>query len=225
MKVGDDDKLVKAGFEAILKPVADLIEKLAGPAEEELGFAARDHVRVFRLKRQLRLLQRTKEMLEEAGTEPNRVPLKILAPVIESASLEEDNDLQDKWAALLANAATATQGIHPAYIEILKQLRSREVLVLELLFQKTTVPEQDRNVISEEFYITLAKTFGYADLPRTLLAAKIDYALDISGMIGNLTRLGLILVESIQHGPTYYKLTGFGTKFCWACKPPEKPKI
>src|SRR5438270_2292499 len=98
--MADEDKLVKAGVEAALKPFADLLEKLAGPAAEEIGLTLKDHVRVFRLKRRLRLLARVQEMLAGSNLEAHRVPLKILGPIIENATVEDDDDLQDKWAAL-----------------------------------------------------------------------------------------------------------------------------
>ena len=61
--MADEDKLVKAVVEAALRPFADLLDKLAGPAAKELGLALKDHVRVFRFKRQLRLFERVKEIL------------------------------------------------------------------------------------------------------------------------------------------------------------------
>jgi hypothetical protein len=47
--------------------------------------------------------------------------------------LEEDDDLRAKWAALLANAATAEQGdyILPAYAEILRQLTPVQAKMLD----------------------------------------------------------------------------------------------
>ncbi len=59
--MADEDKIVKAGVEAALKPFADLLEKLTGPAAEEIGLTVKDHVRVFRFRRQLRLLSALSE--------------------------------------------------------------------------------------------------------------------------------------------------------------------
>jgi hypothetical protein len=64
--MADEDKLIKAGVEAALKPFADLLEKLAGPAAEEIGFTLQDHFRASRLRRQVRLLKRTEEFLKKA---------------------------------------------------------------------------------------------------------------------------------------------------------------
>jgi len=85
---------LNAGLDAALKPFSDLIMKIAGPAADEIGLTLQDHVRVFRLKRQLRLLERVKEML--ADREPQRVPLKIIEEIVEHGSVEESDDLQDR---------------------------------------------------------------------------------------------------------------------------------
>src|SRR5471030_801357 len=59
--VGDEDKAVKAGLEVVFQPVADLIQKIAGPAAEEFGLTLKDYARVVRLKRQVRLWHRWKK--------------------------------------------------------------------------------------------------------------------------------------------------------------------
>ena len=61
-----NDELAKAEANALDK-LADLIHKLAGPAAEELGETLRDSLKVYRIKRQLRLMQRVEEMVKTAG--------------------------------------------------------------------------------------------------------------------------------------------------------------
>src|SRR5438093_870698 len=85
--------------------LADTLRTIASPMAEELGLTLQDHVKVFRFQRQIRLLQKAREILDREGVEPRRVPLKLLAAVMDNATLEEDDSLQDMWAALLANHA------------------------------------------------------------------------------------------------------------------------
>ena len=49
----NDAAIVKAGVEAAMKPVVDVIDKIVGPAAEELGHTLQDTVRVFRLQRRV----------------------------------------------------------------------------------------------------------------------------------------------------------------------------
>ena len=70
---------------------------------------------------------------QESGDEPQPVPGRVLWPLLEQGSLEEDDDLRRTWAVMLANAARdqTDQRVFPAFPHILAELSAREVLVLE----------------------------------------------------------------------------------------------
>jgi hypothetical protein len=55
---------ITATIESLMRPVNDIIEKIAGPAAEELGQTFRDRVRVFRVKQQVKLFEKVKKILE-----------------------------------------------------------------------------------------------------------------------------------------------------------------
>src|SRR5260370_28411693 len=133
-KMSSDLDIAKAGADAIMRPFSDLIDKLAGPAAEELGLALKDRIEVLRFQRQVRLWRRTQEMIKEAGFERKRVPFKSLAAVVENASMEDDNLLQDQWAALLANNAAGNY-LDRVYPEILRQLSAADAQLLRMCFR------------------------------------------------------------------------------------------
>jgi Abortive infection alpha len=145
----DDLELVKTGIEAItseaIKPVSDLIRSLFGPAAEEAGLMLKDHVRVFRAKRQLRLYLRTAEIFEKTGLRPQHVPLKLLFPIVENASVEESDDLQDRWANLLAHAADPAEGhtVSISFPTILRELTPRQAKFLDAIYHEA-VKRSDR---------------------------------------------------------------------------------
>lgn len=232
--MADEDKLVKAGVEAALKPFVDLLEKIAGPAAEEIGLTLKDHVRVFRLKRQVRLFNRVKEILAESDLEPGRVPFKLLQPIIESASLEEKDELQDRWAALLANSAI-TRDVHPSFPEILKQLSEREVLYLDAVYEYQEGKKElevQRTIHGAElkrrfgkldntFYLRLAKVLDMKTEDPQEAYHNIDPLFKISGLGDNVVRLGLLRtpVQDMNH-----RLTDFGKAFVKACRAPVPKK-
>ena len=98
----DERELIKSGLEVI----KDFLAKLAGPAAEEVGLLLQDQVRLYRLQNQLRILSKAEKMLHDAKIEPSQVPLRTLVPILEGASLEDDDYLATKWAGLLASAAS-----------------------------------------------------------------------------------------------------------------------
>ncbi len=64
-----------------------------------------DHVRVWRAKRQSRILERVQADLGAKGRDPGEIKWNVLFPLFEAGSLEADDDMAGHWAALLANAA------------------------------------------------------------------------------------------------------------------------
>ena len=143
----DQQDLVKASAEGMMKPIADLIDKLAGPAAEEIGLTIRDSVRVWRAKRQLKLLQKVEHMLDEARISPRAVSLKVLLPLMDYASVEDDEDLHTAWAALLANAANpeAAMQITTVFPEILRQISKAEAVFLNAVYDVVV------NQLSQDF--------------------------------------------------------------------------
>lgn len=225
--MGDEDKVAKAGFEVVFQPVADLIQKIAGPAAEEFGLTLKDHVRLVRLKRQVRLWQRAKEFLEQASIDPKRVPLKLLGPIIESGSLEEDDLLQDKWAALLANAATGHEDeIHPSFVEVLKQVSSLEALFLDTLFslRHHKGPRGEGKLGDDQLITGMFPALKNELSTKTQRAkvADIRRKFDETGLNLNLDRLGLVKVEKLSAEVFWYEMTRFGVRFITACQSPKK---
>ena len=63
---------------ALFESMKDIVQKLAGPAAEEIGLSFGDSVKVWRLKRQVRLFKRVQEICAEAGIKPQTVKLSFL---------------------------------------------------------------------------------------------------------------------------------------------------
>src|SRR6185312_1265640 len=87
-------------------PFTAIAKRMLGPAADEFAEMMRDHVRLYRYRRQLSCVQKAAKMAEDAGFTPNEVPSKLLFPLLEGASFEENEDLHTMWAALLANASS-----------------------------------------------------------------------------------------------------------------------
>lgn len=175
-QVSDDTEMMKAGIEAVtssaMKPVNDLISSLFGPAAREAGLMLQDRIKVYRKERQFRLYIRTMEKLKALGVTPQRVPLKLLFPIIENASVEEDDDLQDRWASLLANAANPANadGIPASFVNILRELSPRQAKYLDALYdyaQKRSDLELDRTLESIGFsHLDFVRVFSEIGLAR-----------------------------------------------------------
>jgi hypothetical protein len=149
----DPNELLAAGT-AVAKiaagsiPFTGIVKRMLGPAADEVAEMCRDSVRVYRYGRQLKLLEKSERMAQEAGYTPNAVPLKILFPLLEGASFEDNEDMHDMWAALLANASRSDNMVHPSFIDILKQLRPIDAKFLAVVYGLEQPDLQRSNVLA-----------------------------------------------------------------------------
>ncbi len=108
--MSDTGEIFKSGA---LADVTDLLKKLAGPAFEELGALFGDNAKVYRLKNFLRTAEKMKRILDDAGLHPKAVPSRLLLPILDTCSVEDNDDLQERWAGLLASASQESDSLSP----------------------------------------------------------------------------------------------------------------
>jgi len=117
----------------VTKAGRDLGSFVAPPLRELLGMAT-DQFQAWRWKRQVRLAAQSRSFLQERGLDkPTRQILpSFLVPLIEEASLQDDDDLQDIWARMLTNAADASSETErrTAFIRMLAEMTSFDVQLL-----------------------------------------------------------------------------------------------
>jgi hypothetical protein len=85
------------------------------------------------------MLKKAEKMAKDAGFTPQAVPIKLLFPLPEGASFEENEDLHTIWAALLANAASPenAEKVRPGFIATLRQMASDEASLLAWMHEQT----------------------------------------------------------------------------------------
>ncbi|WP_082108945.1 Abi-alpha family protein [Azospirillum thiophilum] len=147
-----------------------------------------DHLKVVRFERQVRLLDRAAEFMAERGKAgPDRkIPLNVALPLLEAATLEEDNDLQDLWVRLLVNG---TDGDRPDEIErsFVSILRDMSRLDAEIL-QKIGDADNGTGVWTAELPELAISYRRGSERP----AEKQEPSDDVNISLSNLTRLGVI---------------------------------
>lgn len=110
------------------------LSKICLPAAEEVGLLFRDRVSYWRALNLAKVLKKTESKLK--GEFRNISP-KLILPIVEGASLEENEELQDLWAKLLSSALDPNfKGtIRSAYTDIIKQLEVVDVHILNAIYQ------------------------------------------------------------------------------------------
>ncbi|MBU0665208.1 MAG: DUF4393 domain-containing protein [Proteobacteria bacterium] len=125
------------------------VDKLVLPPIEELGLLIKDQISFWRFNNQIKILNKAKSICEKNKISVKAIPPKLLFPYLENASLEDDDELQDKWAILLVNMVDSQQNIqNHVFPYILSQLSKDEFNLLEsvLIEKKRRVSELENEL-------------------------------------------------------------------------------
>ena len=130
--------ITSSAIEKGIDLVGGFIEKLAGSSLEEAGLLLADMVRIRRLKNQIKIFSEAKRIAEENNISIKQIDLKILVPLLEFSSLEEDKTLQQKWSNLIVNFSDESQNYESSIFPfILSQLNKKDVDGFESLNTKS----------------------------------------------------------------------------------------
>ena len=192
-----------------------LLKTLFGPSFEELGGLIADQVRLRSFNNQINIFSKAQEKLRQNKIEPQKVSLKVLAPLIEYSSFEEEENLQDKWSNLIAHILGGDKEIvfQQNCITILNRLSAEEAKLLDRLHDilvKRRIEQHEKEVEQKERW-----KIQYPSLYKTILKKPEELSLDsftfnITGLskdinipaselefsISNLISLGLLKWET-----------------------------
>lgn len=198
---------------------------VSGPLEQGVGIWE-DRLRYARWERQLRLMRRAEDFLKASGLQaPTRaIPLKLAVPLLQGGSLEDDDELQDRWAALLVNAANADAvAVQRSYLAILEQLSPLEAKILDVIY---ALPY-------EEIRHAGATTNELPALSRVVVedGTRIEEPMpdppeEVCIALGNLVRLGCLRLGLAWGGGELFRKvlpTVLGRSFVQACALTKQP--
>jgi hypothetical protein len=209
--------------------VADLVQKLAGPMAEEVGLILGDKVRVYRYKNWISTAKKTERMLRDAGLAPNAVPPRLLLPIIESSSIEDDGSIQELWAGLLASASQQGDLVSPSFVETLKQLAPAEARHLEQIYKGLSNhpygnPTRETPVSPYVFTERGGAPPGISsDVFERLGLIRRDYDVKLQSRSSSRQPDSIeSAIDSINAEMRFqYVLTGYAIKFLRACHGPQ----
>jgi hypothetical protein len=155
-----------------------------------------DNLKARRAENLIDLQLRFQRKLDSVqGTiELRQIPWRVGVPLIEAGTIEEEPELRDRWASLLANFARADSGvsINKSFVTVLSELSPLEVRILEKIY---TLPEDvgaqgSRGVLTGRLpEVAALQPEGWqqiSELPTS----------DVQLALSNLVRLGLLVRPS-----------------------------
>lgn len=200
----------------------DFIEKIvASPVMEGTGIFT-DKVKYWRFKNQVNIITKAREYLKSKGIEtPKKIPIKDISTLLEYASFEEEEVMQDSWAKLLANAMNPNNKFDACHLfsQLLNQLSVNEFHVLVYLKSRS--------------FIITSNDRPYLERSDLIRNSRADYQTGML-LIDNLLRLRLIeqkppqlknnskrsnlysddekIPENEIISSDFFRLSGFGTE-------------
>lgn len=195
---------------------AALLYDLLNVPAKELGNIMGDYLRQIRLKNLERISHKFKRQQTEkhiADDDLRTIPLNIGIPLLNAASLEDNDVMQELWARLLLNAADAnfTSEIRVAFIDIIKTLTPIDAQILKQIYisaalqtstDKTNIDVRiDRKKAMTDLNIDAITCDASLDnLERCQLLSRPDpmwSEIDEDGnVIKNLTALGILFIRA-----------------------------
>ncbi|WP_295717980.1 Abi-alpha family protein [uncultured Halovibrio sp.] len=120
-----------------VREMVKLIDRVIGGPLEEAAGIWQDKLKYTRAVNQLKLRDRFQDHLARRGlSEPTRaVPLSFAVPLLQAATLEEDEYLRDMWAAMLTNAADERVEVElrRAFVSLLEDMTSLDAQILKVI--------------------------------------------------------------------------------------------
>lgn len=142
-------ELAKAGQEQqkTYQAAIDLVRRIGGylggvfgPASHELSLLFGEQMRFWRFKNAVKILENAEALVEQRGIKPEQIRALGFGEgllLLEAASLEQDETVQQLWARLVANAVDPKERVKPekVYLDLLKSISGREAILLDLVAQ------------------------------------------------------------------------------------------
>jgi len=200
-----------------------------------------DKLKYRRWENQLTLMKKADDKIKELGyiNPPRELSLKLGLPLIEAASLEDDDKLQDLWANLLVNGTT-NFSLERSYISVLEQLSPVEAQILIKIYNHignnienvgsidvTTYPNVKISKKKSEYYTGEEQLVEEVKIEED---GELDDEIDIDTVEFNLALSNLIRLNCLRRVITFgggenfrsVHPTIFGAKLYEAVKDPIK---
>ena len=221
-----DELEVLAAVGREVQPAATQLALAIGSSRpwQELTAWLGDVVRYHRLPHLAKLATAAAEKIHTAGLPTRAVPDKLVRAILTDGAFEDDDDMRDRWANLLANARTQSDAdVHPSFADTLRQLAPIEARILDLMYQPLapTLPPPPNG---------WPDAWTNADFEAFL---QLEPGAIGAAHTGNLRRLGLCFqplhtfdaVFERSDDKHMFVLTPLGAAFVAACRPPRPTDI
>lgn len=198
----------------VSEKLGSFFSEILGDAFKEIGVSLHDWTKYYRYKNLLKIYDKIQFIQNDRKIKGkiSPLPMSLAIPMIEAASIEEDENLQEKWAMLIANASDPDHKtkIKKVFITTLSSLDSTDAVILDWFSTQGWKNE-----------------LGYTKIETITENTKIEKN-DIKISVSNLHNLGLIEIGvpsrlgniniTLFNDDAVFRLTHLGWSLLAACK-------
>ena len=202
--VAESAKFGTTSVEATQKMLSFLAKVFDEPIETTVGMIG-DKLKFIRWQRQLRMADEVYKILRQRGVDKTRpIPPKFAISMLEQASLEEQDELQDIWCNLIANSLDPNfnSEIRYAFVEIIKGLTSLDSKILYFVYNR----DLNRSLFCEDeiqkHEMMQSKTVPISRIKENIDASEENIRISVSN---------LIRVQCLNSTSTDYSVKTFGS--------------
>ena len=141
--MGDSDFDPNAAAGEIVKEALDseLVKNLLGPMAQNIGLILGKISDIARFYTEDNLTKIFKKWASHRKGKPlDAEAFRRILPLLRDAAMQSDDELQERWATLLENVATAANGVLPSFGQALSQLTPVEARYLDRIRERVSVP-------------------------------------------------------------------------------------
>jgi abortive infection alpha-like protein len=216
--------------------LGEFSRRVAGKLRDGVGEGITSFAK-HRLGNLAEIFRRAEIQVRDAGEEAKEIRPRLLIPIVDKASLEDDESMRERWAALLARASIAAsdEEIPPLYVDILSQLTPRAAVALEVIEHTRPTPLQQSRIGSGD---AISLDTLVAEMEDRLGDASPGHVQDTAVVVDMLVRQQLATRDApllrtdlsvraptgtdYQYAPVEVRITELGRRFLAACKPLDK---
>lgn len=135
--------------EKVVDKVFGFVSTLIKPSVKQSGLLIKDRVTLYRFEKQIKILEKARQICEKHNVSTKVIKLKLLCPLLDFAGIEDDEELENRWSNLLANMVDSNQNIdNHVFPYILSQISLEEFNEIQSSFLKKI---NRQNLIKAEY--------------------------------------------------------------------------
>ena len=163
-----------------------VVRDIGGPAAKDLGMAISDYIKAWRLNNLINISMKFERIREEKKLTRNDIrhlSMSVGIPMLEHASNEDDDELQELWANLMvsatrdSNSDEESRDAHKVWTYTLAMMSKSDCILLGTVVENGMAGQNDGAIYSNP--LTQDQVREAADMPRVTVNIHLEHLVSL----------------------------------------------